>query len=401
MKDLRYFLKTRIDPDNGFLESTVDMEFISEEEITSLSLFVHENLEIKSVESRFLRKYRVREKEAGEMIFAREACRIDFDFKRKIKKGEKVNLRIEYSGRPGIISSCEINRITEEFVELGIFSPWFPALSYYQTFTFEYEIEMPPQYKLKSNCDLEFKDGIWHGVKNTKARNIFIFASKSVETHSEGQVQLTYVPGLNEEIGERSFEYSKWLFDFYSKKYGDTSDSVEIVLVPRKNGCGYSANGMVILGTILEDESDEQVIQDYFRHISHGIAHIWWHLADSRSYEDWLNESFAEYSMLMAVREYFGKMAYNRLLKEKRELSRNLPPVIGTGKNNPEYFSVAYEKGCFLLSKLENEMGSELFDGFLKVLFENKISNTENFLRELEEFAGGSLREKFQKKLAI
>jgi len=32
----------------------------------------------------------------------------------------------------------------------------------------------------------------------------------------------------------------------------------------------------------------------------------WWANAPVNSWEDWLNESFAEYSALMAVRELFG-----------------------------------------------------------------------------------------------
>jgi len=43
--------------------------------------------------------------------------------------------------------------------------------------------------------------------------------------------------------------------------------------------------------------------------------------------EDWLNESFAEYSALMAVRELFGTGRFQNIIAGKRKRSEGMPPI--------------------------------------------------------------------------
>ncbi|MDT8401169.1 MAG: hypothetical protein RQ743_05700 [Bacteroidales bacterium] len=45
----------------------------------------------------------------------------------------------------------------------------------------------------------------------------------------------------------------------------------------------------------------------YARYPAHEISRLWWLRADANTWEDWLNEGFAEYTALVVLRELYGK----------------------------------------------------------------------------------------------
>ena len=48
----------------------------------------------------------------------------------------------------------------------------------------------------------------------------------------------------------------------------------------------------------------------YFKYIAYELAHLWWCKSNPNSWEDLLNESFAEYSVRMELRKVFGEVKY-------------------------------------------------------------------------------------------
>jgi hypothetical protein len=55
--------------------------------------------------------------------------------------------------------------------------------------------------------------------------------------------------------------------------------------------------------------------------LTHEVAHFWWSGAPSVTWENWLNEAFAEYSALMYVRKFEGVEAFDT----RREPRTSLP----------------------------------------------------------------------------
>jgi aminopeptidase N len=133
--------------------------------------------------------------------------------------------------------------------------------------------------------------------------------------------------------------------------------------------------------------------------IAHEIAHFWWHNAPADTWEDWLNEAFAEYSMLVYIRERKGNETFRKIVEEYKSKTKDLPPVWGIGRNSPEAYSVLYEKGSLLLYEFEEKVGKEVFFNFLKDVVRNQISNTNDLIELAEKKLSKSVGLWFKEKL--
>ncbi|HZK10552.1 MAG TPA: M1 family aminopeptidase, partial [Clostridia bacterium] len=174
------------------------------------------------------------------------------------------------------------------------------------------------------------------------------------------------------------------------------------------DGGGYCRDKLIVLTTStdgsiennIKDASPEQQIKT-FRFIAHELAHLWWLKAESTSWEDWLNESFAEYSSLMATRDFYGEKEFLRLINLYKEKTLNLPAVRGIDRSDQDAFNVLYAKGPTLLYQLEIMIGAVAFKELLNNIHMKKINNTLDFLDELTLLTSKDTSKKFSKLLDL
>jgi len=135
--------------------------------------------------------------------------------------------------------------------------------------------------------------------------------------------------------------------------------------------------------------------------IAHELAHSWsGNLVTNATWDDfWLNEGFTVYfeqRIMEAIygREYsemLAKLSLDGLLAEIQELeARDTWLKLDLRGRNPDdgMTSIAYDKGYFFLRMLEEKVGREKFDQFLKSYFKKfafKSMTTEGFLSYLQE----------------
>ena len=140
--------------------------------------------------------------------------------------------------------------------------------------------------------------------------------------------------------------------------------------------------------------------------IAHELAHSWsGNLVTNSNWDDfWLNEGFTVYFERRIMEALYGK-SYADMLEVLgyKDLQETLA---GLGIDNPDtqlklklagrdpddgMTDIAYEKGCFLLVYLENQVGRENFDAFLNRYFKEfafKGITTERFLQYLKSRNG-------------
>jgi hypothetical protein len=110
---------------------------------------------------------------------------------------------------------------------------------------------------------------------------------------------------------------------------------------------------------------------------AHEIAHQYWgHVVKMPSEEEqWLTESFAEYSAAIFLRDLQGKSSYQSLLtswKSRASDSAAIAPIplanrlSGTEQAFIDRQNLVYWKGSWLLARLHQELGEETFLTFLK-----------------------------------
>ena len=133
--------------------------------------------------------------------------------------------------------------------------------------------------------------------------------------------------------------------------------------------------------------------------VAHELAHSWsGNLVTNATWDDfWLNEGFTVYFEQRIMESLYGReyaemlatLSYKGLLGEVAEISSEKPEdthlKLHLEGRNPDdgMTAIAYDKGYFFLRLLEETLGREPFDNFLKNYFQKnafKVMNTEQFI---------------------
>jgi leukotriene-A4 hydrolase len=135
--------------------------------------------------------------------------------------------------------------------------------------------------------------------------------------------------------------------------------------------------------------------------IAHELAHSWsGNLVTNASWDDfWLNEGFTVYFENRIMEELYGKEVANILaVIEFQELQRTLKRIdardtklkLNLSQRNPDdgMTDIAYIKGAYFLRTLEDVVGRQKFDRFMKKYFDDHAFSTlttEDFIAYLDK----------------
>jgi aminopeptidase N len=137
----------------------------------------------------------------------------------------------------------------------------------------------------------------------------------------------------------------------------------------------------------------------YNTYIGHEMAHLWWNKADADSWEDWLNEAFAEYSSLLIVREIFGRNEFQNQMMERTKNIDNTKAIWGINRRDPEAYYILYHKGAIILNELELKIGNKAFLALCHSYHKLNIRTTGDFLDLLKSQEGEEMNIWFEKML--
>jgi len=321
---------------------------------------------------------------------------------------EAPSFSVRYCGNIDIIPRWEVNRISPEWVELGLYSPWFPLIVGEKStgeFTYEMQVSVSGDYQLVGTGEVSTAERGWLVSSRSPSGDITFVAAPSFEHYrcvDDGiglEVYAVADCGLpsSEIIADEGLKmlehYQKWLG-------GDEERKVTVVVVPRSVGGGYVRDRFMVLSQdLLVDFADDEKRVLMWKWLAHEFAHLWWSNAPAESWEDWLNESFAEYSALRAVARHHGEEVAEEFLAKKRSKIEGLGPIVGIDRSDDEAHDVLYNKGCVLLWELHQDIGRDRFGNLLRRLVSKKVDRTEKFLCEIASVAGQAAARNFEQKL--
>lgn len=184
------------------------------------------------------------------------------------------------------------------------------------------------------------------------------------------------------------------IINYYNGSFGRTKPVKKFVIalrrVPRKiMGSQTTREGFVITGVDFNTN-----LGNY----AHEFGHFWFTGADFIR-DSWLNESFANFAMMRALRKFDPEQAersYN-IFKKKAETPGPVSPAgaFDGGTSYDRYYS----KGCYLLLQLEEQIGSERMDKLLALRIKKKINTTAGVMQALETVTNRLIRQDFEKKI--
>ncbi len=176
-------------------------------------------------------------------------------------------------------------------------------------------------------------------------------------------------------------------------------DRYDIIVLPPSFPFGGMENPRLTFATPTILAGDHSLVSL----VAHELAHSWsGNLVTNSTWDDfWLNEGFTVYFEHRIMEALYGRdysemlasLSKDGLMHEAHSMLQHVPndtklKLDLTGRNPDDGLtSIPYDKGYFFLRNIEEEVGREKFDVFLKNYFENfkfQVMDTERFLEYLK-----------------
>lgn len=191
-------------------------------------------------------------------------------------------------------------------------------------------------------------------------------------------VTLYYFGKMNQQAVLPYFENYNKIVEYYTHLYGNSKlNNTNIVILSKDNNYGgYFRKSLIVFGGIQEDH-------DGIVHLlAHEIAHSWCQGAKTDSWEDWLNETFAEWSALLYELEVPNNInKFEEVILEK-EAKFQHKPIKTEDLSRP---SDVHDNGVYRLYKLYCLHGKEAIKNILRAFDSLDIKTTDNLILKLKE----------------
>jgi len=399
IKYSHYNIELSIDPEGQFIKANGSIKYIIEKDsLDTLSFKLHKRMNISSFTINGEDAY-ILDTISKPVRWIPDAINIIHAPDPPFLKGEIINIDFSYMGNITEWSPWSANVIGPEWVEMGLYFPWYP--SFEGLFTYNLVVDIDPDYNVFALGEAKELNNKKLFKNDSPVYDFIICASKDLRVREATLLNQSFQIAnatLSESTVDTMQADIENFYLLYDHWFGEIpSNDMFLVISRREKGGGYARTGGLVLGGINDSVYFAERIV-YERYLGHEIAHFWWHGAEG-NWEDWLNESFAEYSAMMLIRELIGEGEFNARIKKKIETSSNTAPIWGLERNDPSAELVLYGKGVVLLNELEEKIGMQSFLELCQKRISKKINSTSSFLNLIHEQEGEATRDWFEQAL--
>ncbi len=315
---------------------------------------------------------------------------------RQQRKENFIDFQFDY-----VIDLVKTNHIKSGWLELNVDKFWHPIFNdidnsftsavHVENFTAGYSLLSYPDIKVESKGN-----GIFDVINNTPGKEVYLLAGRDMKAwvNKESRIPV-YVFG-NKNISDSVFQSISNRVDtitaFYNEKFGYSAPIKKMTMVLRNTkrkelGFQQYRPEMVLTGTEFND----------YGNFAHEIAHYWWNDADFLK-EPWLNEGFANYSMLILLEQYWPREA-ERIIAQYKKANVKLSPVSGTALFAKDAYSVYYMKSTLLLLELDIKIGRSKMLELLAKRISKKVNDEKGLIKLLAKIVGSNIADEFERKL--
>ncbi|RPI28972.1 MAG: hypothetical protein EHM70_16160 [Chloroflexota bacterium] len=373
------------------------LTFAAAASVQSVIFYLHSQLEVGDISGELVSGYGFQEMAAPGVFFPM-ARMLRVTFTRPLAPGEQTEIRFRYGGAITQWPTWSANVVSPGWIEMGLYLPWFPLLDKeFGSFTYDLSVDCDPAYQVRSSGAPAYDGKTWRFSWDRPTNDIVVIASpdlKTVTVEAPGcRVDVHYV-SLQEATAHQIGEDLLWLLARFSEWYGGPPLPVVSLVQPgRASGGGYSRLGLVVMGGLV-DQAYMEKRKQYARYLAHEAAHFWFSSAPTATWEDWLNESFSEYSALLALREKYGSDVFEEFMAIKREKALGAAPIWGFDRSGAspdlpmgEVEAILYHKGVVLLHTLSERVGPMKFMQVCREMVAQKTQTTAGFLALVASYA--------------
>jgi len=287
---------------------------------------------------------------------------------------------------------------TKNGFEVGMYTAWLPTELSNGNFNFTVKVTAPHNFKALGNGAIStLENNIWQITSNQRQFDVPLIVSDRLETEvydlGTNMVEVSHFGKPKAEVDNLAIDIES-ILTLFKSQFGllEQSGVIRFAFVPRSDVASYSRKGFTAINT-----SGSELGR--FSTIAHEISHFWWTGADSSLWEDWLNESFAEFSALTAIKHKYGEDAFIKRLHSYKKVSQDSPAIWGVDRKSDISTLVLYRKGPVIIEETKHRIGDKKFTKLLQVLNSLEIKNTQNFLNEIALITNDSERKWLETQL--
>jgi hypothetical protein len=310
---------------------------------------------------------------------------------------DPVMIRLEYAGTLTALRQPPINSISPGLVELTVDSFWLPFPSEFNVgLTAEAVFSGLPENAVVVSTGTVRRDGEKVRVSLNRATDLALLASTSLKKRSEGVLSF-YAADPEGDVAKVYRRHGRAAIELLQSLLGPLPEGVaNVTLVRRESPTGYNRPGHIVVVDI--ESTGEKAGADLAiaLFLAHELSHAWWSKADFMGADYWLVEGPAEYYAYRYADEVFGEDRMQSRYSGARGRAEKAGPVVGSGRPGDD---AAYAKSMLLLKKLEDRIGRETFDAFMRGFVAAKTHTTSGFLHSLAEQTDSDTAEWFHEKL--
>lgn len=271
----------------------------------------------------------------------------------------------------------------DDYLEVSGNCGFIPLMNDFPRCDFTVDAYIPQDYSLAGFNKIDENHYTLHVLQNYHV--IFVMYKKTQIQVCQNQ-NITIYAGIyhNYDKLHKMTEICQDIWNSYKQWFSNNEfDDLFLILNPRFENGAYAVNNIICLVDHIEGLDLET-----YMHLAHEISHLWWKNSDLTIHNNWINETFAQYSALLLVRENYEKHEYENILSKFYIETKDLPSLSSVLEDTPKeiWFPVFYKKGPYLFAKLEKEIG---YDKMLEILlkcYQKRIRTSEQFLKICPEF---------------
>ena len=269
--------------------------------------------------------------------------------------------------------------LQQHLIHFSYYNGWFPI---------GYDAECPGYVKMHMDNQWEMihgtyekADQCWYYTvsKADKERhdcNILLLNKSYYHSKENNAVRLYYLPEFEEKMQLYYMAYSS-IYRFYISLYGvDKIGKMDIVFLCVKEQLGaYYRDGLIVFSTVPDNPAD----------VIHGFAHEAGHAygcgASVETWEDWLNETTAEWSALLYEIENDPDSFSNNIQRYKMQMQGKPLQLRGAENSRPDN---VHEVGTLVYYEIYMQYGKGAIKTLLKTFDALEQKNTASFLASLK-----------------
>ena len=316
----------------------------------------------------------------------------------KVTGNESIeNIAIEYYGSVQFDLEKRKNWhniVTDDFVSLSFYSVWYP-----QDISVDISIDNViikdghHWFVIKGIFNPE--DATWeYGNKGFDPYNIVAYNSASLQKISSEYMNIYF---CDHRIASQAKQANKIYNDIINFYNGDLFNKLNISTLDIACaspfitvGGGYRRKDFMWCTSLGSNEAEISWL------FAHETAHIWCAGADACSWEDWLNETTAEWAFLLFALHNNNADLFHAALQPKIEQYAALPPIKTPDGSRPDG---VHEKGTVLFYKIYNDIGFDNMKKVVRCFTELENKSTDEFLNALRKCGFANVASIIEKNL--